>query len=178
MCNALRLDDMYASLPDLKYRSPPPPLRCSIITGCFCLLFKAFFILSMCWFIRVLAFHSDVSAVPILGYRRRLLLLLFIKLDPALKCGVAWFIMNELNQSFIFWILLRIVLSLIMRIEPTLIKRFSIVDLILDCQLVMNLPLVETILFKYMLETILFKYLLSSVFLETIQSSRHASHSL
>jgi hypothetical protein len=36
-------------------------------------------------------------------------------------------------------------------------------------QPVMNLPPVETILFKYML---------SSVFIETIQSSRHASHSL
>jgi hypothetical protein len=38
-----------------------------------------------------------------------------------------------------------------------------------DDQPVMNLPPVETILFKYML---------SSVFIETIQSSRHASHSL
>jgi len=158
---------MHASLPNLKYISPP--LRCSIITGCLCLLFKAFFILSMCWLIHVLAFYSNVSAVPILGYQRWLLLLLFIKLDPTLKYGVAWFIMNELNRSFIFWILLRIVLSLIVCVEPTLIKRFSIVDLILDCQLVMNLPLVETILFKY---------LLSSVFLETIQSSRYVSHSL
>jgi hypothetical protein len=38
-----------------------------------------------------------------------------------------------------------------------------------DCQPVMNLPKVETILFKYML---------SPVFMEIIQSSRHASHSL
>jgi hypothetical protein len=38
-----------------------------------------------------------------------------------------------------------------------------------DDQPVMNLPPVETILFKYML---------SPVFTETIQSSRHASHSL
>jgi len=38
-----------------------------------------------------------------------------------------------------------------------------------DCQPVMNLPPVETILFKYML---------SSTLLETIKSSKHASHSL
>jgi hypothetical protein len=38
-----------------------------------------------------------------------------------------------------------------------------------DCHPVINLPQVETILFKYML---------SPVFIETIQSSRHASHSL
>jgi hypothetical protein len=38
-----------------------------------------------------------------------------------------------------------------------------------DCQLVMNLPPIETILFKYML---------SSTFLDTAKSSGHASHSL
>jgi hypothetical protein len=32
MCSALRLDDMHASLPDLKYRSPP--LWWSIVIGC------------------------------------------------------------------------------------------------------------------------------------------------
>jgi hypothetical protein len=38
-----------------------------------------------------------------------------------------------------------------------------------DCQSFMNLPPVETILFKYTL---------SSTFLETAKSSRHASHNL
>jgi hypothetical protein len=90
VCNVLMLDDMHASLPDLKYRSPP--LRCSIITGCLCLLFKAFFILSMHWLIRVLAFHLDVSAVPIMGRPWWLLLLLLLKLDHASMCDVAHFI--------------------------------------------------------------------------------------
>jgi hypothetical protein len=99
ICNDSTLDDMHASLPKLKYRSPPH--RCSIITGCLCLLFKAFFILSMYWFIRVLAFHSDVSAVSIVGCPWRLLLSLLLKLDHASKCGVARFIMKELNKSSI-----------------------------------------------------------------------------
>ena len=99
ICNVLTLDDMHASLPDLKYRSPP--LRCSIITGCLCLLFKAFFILSMYWLIRVLAFHSNISVVPILGSPRRLLLSVVLKLDHASKCGVARFILKEWNKSSI-----------------------------------------------------------------------------
>jgi len=99
ICNVLTLDDMHASLPDLKYRSPS--LRCSIITGCLCLLFKAFFILSMYWLIRVLAFHSNISVVPILGSPRRLLLSVVLKLDHASKCGVARFIMKKLNKSSI-----------------------------------------------------------------------------
>ena len=124
-----------------------------------CLLSKTFFVLSMYWPVHVLVIHSTVNATPILGCLRLLLVSSFIKLDNPPKCGVDWFIMNKLNQSFIFWILLRIVLSLIVRIVPTLIKRFSIVDLILDFQSIMNLPLVETSLFKYML---------SSFFLEII----------
>ena len=142
-----------------------PPLQCFIIIGCLPKSSLFFWLTgSFVW-----AIHLAVNVVPILGYPRWLLLLLFIKHDHDLKCCVAWFIMNALNQSFIFWMLLRIVLSLIMHIVPTLVKRFSIVDLILDCQSVMNLPPVGTTLFKYML---------SSIFLETIQSSRHASHSL
>ena len=39
--------------------------------------------------------HSTVNAVPVLGYLRWLLLWLFIKLDNAPKCGVAWFIMKD-----------------------------------------------------------------------------------
>ena len=76
-----RLDDMHASLPDLKYRSPP--LWCSIVIGCLCLHSKAFFVLPMHWLIHVLAIHSAVNAVPIPGCLRQLLLALFIKLDPA-----------------------------------------------------------------------------------------------
>jgi len=48
-----RLDDMHASLSDLKYRSPP--LWCSIAIGCLCLYSKAFFVLSIHWLIHVLA---------------------------------------------------------------------------------------------------------------------------
>jgi len=53
VCNALRLDDMYASLPDLKYRSPL--LWCSILVGCLCLLSK-----SLLYSFHVLA-HSCAS---------------------------------------------------------------------------------------------------------------------
>jgi hypothetical protein len=76
-----------------------PPLWC-ILTR-LCLLFQAFIVLSMYWLIRVLAFHSDVRAVPLLGCPWRLLLSLLLKLDHASKCGVARFIMKELNKSFI-----------------------------------------------------------------------------
>ena len=40
--------------------------------------------------------------VPILGCPWWLLLSLFIKLDNAPKCSVAWFIITKLNKSFIF----------------------------------------------------------------------------
>ena len=95
----LKLDDMYVSLPDLKHRSPLFDVSSS--QGAFFLLFKAFFILLMYWLIHVLAFHSDVSAVPIVGCPCRLLLLLLLKLDHASKCGVARFVIKELNKSFI-----------------------------------------------------------------------------
>jgi hypothetical protein len=99
--------------------------------------------------------HSIVNAVPILGYRRWLLLSLFIKLDYAPKCGVAWFIMKD----FISWFLPRIVFDWLCAScqHPS---RWSI-----NHELVSNW-------------NILFKYMLSSTFLETIKSSRHASHSL
>ena len=188
---------------------------------------KAFFILLIYRLIRVLAIHSIVSVVPILGCPQWLLLSLFIKHDHTSKCGVAWFIMllaipnllcssdwlthsraslslkckcsahfglftmitiflfikhnhapkcgvtwfiiKELTKSCISKFLSRIILCLAMCILPTLIKRFSSVILVLDYKSAMNLPLVKIILFKYML---------SPNFLETIQSSRHASHSL
>jgi hypothetical protein len=105
---------------------------------------KAFFVLSMHWLIHVLAIHSAINAVPILGCMRRLLLSLFIKLDSTHKCGVVWFIIKKLNQSFLFWILLRIVLWLDVYLLPIHIKRFSSVHLVLDCKSVMNLPPIET----------------------------------
>jgi hypothetical protein len=116
----------------LKYRSPPP-LWCSIVIRCLCLLSKAFFALSMYWPVHVLVIHSTINAAPILGCLRWLLVSLFIKLDNAPKCGVAWFDIKELNKSFISWILSRIVLWLAVCILLALIKRFSSVVLILDC---------------------------------------------
>jgi hypothetical protein len=50
MCNALRLDDMHASLPDVKYRSPPLMIHRHRVP-----LFKALFVLSMHWPIHVIA---------------------------------------------------------------------------------------------------------------------------
>ena len=79
-----------------------PPLRCSIVIGCPCLYTKAFFVLPMHWLIHVPAIHSVVNVVPIPGRLRQLLLALFIKLDPAPKCGIAWFIMKDFLSSF-FW---------------------------------------------------------------------------
>jgi hypothetical protein len=117
-----------------------------IVIRCLCLLFKAFSILLIHWLIwvyRVSVLHSNVNIVPILSCPRRLLLSFFIKLDYALKYSVVWFIMNELNKSFISWILSRTVLWLVVCILPTIIKRFSSVDLILDCQLATKLPSVE-----------------------------------
>ena len=96
----LRLDDMHASLPDLKYRFPP--LWCTIVIGCPCLYPKAFFVLPMHWLIHVLAIHSAVNAVPILGCLWQLLLASFIKLDPAPMCGVARFILKKICSSSIF----------------------------------------------------------------------------
>ena len=104
----------------LRYRFPP--FWCFIVMGWLCLHSKAFFVLSMHWLIHVLAIHSAVNAVPILGCPRWLLLSLFVKLDNAPKRSVAWFIMKKLNKSFISWILSRIVLWLIVRIVPTPIK--------------------------------------------------------
>jgi len=120
------------------------PLGWSIVIGCLCLLTKAFFALPMYWLIRMLAFHSNVSVVPILGCLRRLLLLWFIKLDSAPKCGVAWFIMKD----FLSWILLKIIFWLVVCIMPTTIK---MVNQSWTC---------------LQFETILFKYMLSPAFLE------------
>jgi len=106
---------MHASLPDVKYR---PPLWWSIVIGCLCLHSKALLVLSMHWLIHVLVIHSVVSAVHIRGCLWRLLLLLFIKLDSAPKCGVAWFIMKD----FLSWILLKIIFRLVVCLMPTPIK--------------------------------------------------------
>ena len=59
--------------------------------------------------------YSVVNTMPILGCLRRLLLSLFIKLDNAPKCGVAWFIMKDVLSL----ILLRIILWMIVCIMPT-----------------------------------------------------------
>jgi len=99
-----------------KYRSPH--LWWSIIIGCLCLLSKAFFFSFHALAHSCDSHHSTVSAVPILGCLRRLLLSLFIKLHSAPKYGVAWFIMKD----FLSWILLRIILWLVVCIMPTPIK--------------------------------------------------------
>jgi len=94
-----------------------------------------------------------------MGYPRWLLFSLFIKHECALKCGVAWFIMDKLNKSFISWILSRIVSSW----------------LCASCQHPSRLSISHEPASSW---NIPFKYMLSPVFLETILSSRHASHSL
>jgi len=136
-----------------------PPLWWSIVIGCLCLLTKTFFALPMYWLICVLAFHSNVSAVPISGCLRRLLLLLFIKLDFAPLVWCCLIHPKDLNRSFILCIILRIVLSLIVRIVPTP-SRLSISHKLASSW---NNTL---------------QVMLSPVFMEIIQSSRHASHSL
>ena len=54
----------------------------------------------MYWPVHVLVIHSTINVAPILSCLRWLLISLLIKLDNALKCGVAWFVMKELNKSF------------------------------------------------------------------------------
>jgi len=100
--------------------------------------------------------HSTVNAVPILGCLQRLLLSLFIKLDSAPKvwcCFIHYEGFSLLDSSENY----------------PLIGCAHHTNTHQDCQSVMNLLPAETLLFKYML---------SSTFLETIKSSRHASHSL
>jgi hypothetical protein len=133
---------MHASLPDLKYRSPPSLMLHRHRVPLFA--FQSLLCSSDALAHSCDSHHSDVSAVPILGCPRRLLLLLFIKLDSAPKCGVAWFIMKD----FLSWILLRIILWLVVCIMPTPIK---IVNQSWTC---------------LQLKHILFKYMWSSTFME------------
>jgi len=108
--------DMHVSLPDLKYRSPPSLMihRPRVPLFAFQSLLCSFHALAH----SCDSHHSDVSAVPILGCPRQLLLSLFIKLNSAPKCGVAWFILKD----FLSWILLRIILWLVVCIMSTPIK--------------------------------------------------------
>ena len=62
--------------------------------------------------------YSAVNAMPIPDCLQQLLLASFIKLDPAPKCGTAWFLMKD----FLSWLLLRIILWLIVCIMPIPIK--------------------------------------------------------
>jgi len=143
ICNALGLDNMHASLPVWNIS---PPLWWFIVVGCLCLLSKAFLIFLIHWLIQVycmLILHSNVNVEPILGCPRWLLLSLFIKTNHTPKYGITCFIMKEFNKSFTFWILLRTTLWLAMCILPTIIKKFSTVNLILDCQSIMMLPPIE-----------------------------------
>jgi hypothetical protein len=137
----MKLDDMYAPLFGLNYRSPL--FNVSSSQGVFvCIPKPSLFFWCTNWLIYVP--NSNVCAMPILGYPWWLLLLLFIKLDNASKCGVAWFIMKELNKSFISRILSRLVLWLVVCILSIPIKRFSNFDLLLDFQLTTNLLPVGT----------------------------------
>jgi len=152
--------DMHVYLPE-KYRFPNSDAHLLAIRS------LPFF---LCRPIRVPAIHSIVNAMFIIGCPYWFLLSFAYQTWPCPPSVVlfdsSWMSLTNHSSSGLSW---EIVLSLIVCIVPTLIKRFFIINLILDCQSVMNFPIVETIFFKYML---------SSVYLETIQSSRHASHSL
>ena len=115
ICNVLMLDDMHASLSDLKY-SPPSSMLHRHRVPLFA--FQSLVCSSDALAHSCDSYHSDVSAVPLLGCPRRLLLSLFIKLDSAPKCGVVRFIM----KIFLSWILLRIILWLVVCIMPIPIK--------------------------------------------------------
>jgi hypothetical protein len=97
----LGLHDMQVYLPGLKYKPPSLMLHRYMV-----LLFAIQSLLNFLIhrLIRVYCMpflHLNINAVPILGYSRQLLLSLFIKSDHASKCGVAWFIVKELNKLFI-----------------------------------------------------------------------------
>jgi len=101
MCNVLTLDDMHASLPDVKYRPPPLMIHHHRVP--------------------LFAFQNLLCSSHVLAHSCTSL---------SLKCGVyqAWLCPlvwcclihpEDLNRSFILCIILRIVLSLIVRIVPT-----------------------------------------------------------
>jgi hypothetical protein len=161
---------MHASLPDLKYRSQVPPSS----------MFHhhrvpLFVIQSFLYSFNVLA-HSCAS-LPLRckcsAYRGLSVTITTLVASQAWPCFQVWCcsIHREgvwtnrssprFSQELYFdWLCLFCQ-------HPS--RGFLVFNLILDCQSIMDLHPVNTILFKYML---------SSVFLETIQSSRHASHSL
>jgi len=156
MCNALRLDDMHASLPDVKCRLPPWMIHRHRVP-----LFANQILLCSS---HVLA-HSYAS-LPLkckcsahLGLSTTITALVVYQ---AWLCPQVWccLIHHEgLNRSFILCIILRIVIALIMRIVPT------------PSWLSISHKLASS--WNNTLQV-----MLSPVFMEIIQSSRHASHSL
>jgi hypothetical protein len=122
---------MHVFLSSLKYKPPS-------------LMFhhhKVFLFAIQCLFCFLDALAHSCASLP-LRYKCNAYLGLFamittfdvIKLDHTPECGVAWFIIKELKKSFISWILSIIVLWLVVCILPITIKRFSSIDLVLDCQ--------------------------------------------
>ena len=119
-----------------------PPLWCSIIIGCLCLLSTIFLVFLIHLLIRVyyiLVLHSNVSVVSILDYPQWLLLLLFIKSDHISNCGVSWLIIKEFKKSLTFWIFPKLPSDQLC----TICQQLSSVDLILYCQSITKLFLVE-----------------------------------
>jgi hypothetical protein len=144
LCNALELDDMHASLRCLKCSSPSSMFHRLRVPLIAIQNFLNYQIHKLFRVYRMSILQSNISVVPIIGYPRWLLLLLFIKPNYAPKCGISCFIMKEFNKSFTYWILSRTVIRSVVCIPPTIIKIFSSIDLILDCQSSMKLPSVET----------------------------------
>jgi hypothetical protein len=116
MCNALRLDDMHASLPDVKYRPPPLMIhRHRVPLFAFQSFIGSFDALA----------HSCAShplsckcrAHPGLSSTVTALAVYQAWLCPLVWCCLIHH--EDLNRSFILCIILRIVLSLIVRIVPT-----------------------------------------------------------
>jgi len=133
LCNALELDDMHVSLRCLKCSSPSSMFHRLRVPLIAIQNFLNYQIHKLFRVYRMSILQSNISVVPIIGYPRWLLLLLFIKPNYAPKCGISCFIMKEFNKSFTSWIISKTAIWLALCILPTIIKRFYGVGLILDC---------------------------------------------
>jgi len=116
MCNALRLDDMHASLPDVKYRPPPLMIhRHRVPLFAFQSLLCSFDVLA---YLRAsLPLKCKCSAHPRLST-----MITALAVYQAWQCPQVWCCLIHHEGFYLLWIFLRIILWLIVCIMPTPIK--------------------------------------------------------
>ena len=116
MCNVLTLDDMHASLPDVKYRSPPSMIHRHRV--------PLFANQSLLCSSHILA-HSCAShplGCKCSAQSRLSMTITALAVYQAWLCPLVWCCLihhEDLNRSFILCTILRIVIAWIVRIVPT-----------------------------------------------------------